>query len=313
MIYHGGHNISSLHYGGTDIAKVYHGAFLVWQACAIKGTSTAAFTTYAANGNTSGAQIQCGTPTFEIAWSEIKDWTSMADFFNGKTELATIDMSGCNTFKIISMVRAFKACMGLTSADLSNCDLTCVNSCEDMFYGATNLVSVNLSGVRTSALLTDISYMFSRCNSLTTITGLSGLNVSSVTTMKKMFIDNLMIETLDLSGWNTGNLTNMYQTFRNCARLTSINFDGWDFSKVTDFGGFMGLYDRERVILGTFSGISVSLSFETCRIDSESVTRIVNGLARVTTTQTITFYRDVTLTNQQRAIATSKGWTVASA
>jgi len=63
--------------------------------------------------------------------------------------------------------------------------------------------------------LTDISYMFSKCESLISISNeISNLDTSEVTNMMGIFSDCKSLSSLpDLSKWNTKNVTNMSFTF----------------------------------------------------------------------------------------------------
>ncbi len=67
------------------------------------------------------------------------------------------------------------------------------------FAGCTSLKNVNLSKLDTSDV-TNMSYMFNNCYSLTTIEGIAGLNTSNVTEMDMMFYCCEKLEA-NLSGW----------------------------------------------------------------------------------------------------------------
>lgn len=111
------------------------------------------------------------------------------------------------------------------------------------------------------------------------------------------------------------NITDLTRTFYNCTSLTYINVEGWDLSKVTSasytFDNATALTDID----GNFSGIKINISFGSCPLTNQSVTNVINGLEQVTIKRTITFSSTTysTLTQEQIALATSKGWTVASA
>lgn len=50
-------------------------------------------------------------------------------------------------------------------------------------------------------------------------------------------------------------------------------------------------------------------AFALCR----SVRSIIDGLATVTTTQAITFHKDIALTDEQKQTINNKGWTLVQA
>jgi surface protein len=66
-----------------------------------------------------------------------------------------------------------------------------------------------------------MNYMFSDCNSLTTL-DLSSFDTSKVTNMSYMFDSCSSLTTLDLSNFDTSNVTAMMGMFRHCSKLTTI-------------------------------------------------------------------------------------------
>ena len=89
-----------------------------------------------------------------------------------------------------------------------------------------------------------MTYMFSGCNSLTTIKGIDTFDTSSCINMEYMFDNCSSLKNLDLKNWKTGNVTNMGAMFQNCTQLTSVEFfNNWDLSGVTKLWGiFSGLH-----------------------------------------------------------------------
>ena len=127
-------------------------------------------------------------------------------------------------------------------------------TCEGMFNRCQNLVSVDFSGLDTSAA-TSMSYMFYGCSSLASI-NLAGLDTSSVTDMDNMFVSCTKLTSVDLSAINTSAVTNMSLMFCTCSNLTSVDFSGIDTSKVTNMSGmFQECTSLETIDL---SGISTS-------------------------------------------------------
>lgn len=81
--------------------------------------------------------------------------------------------------------------------------------------------------------VTDMSNMFYGCTNLTSL-DLSSFDTSNVTKMTNMFYHCSSLNTLNLSGWNTSKVTNMYCMFSGCSKLTTLNLNGWDVSNVND-------------------------------------------------------------------------------
>ena len=64
-----------------------------------------------------------------------------------------------------------------------------------------------------------------------------------------------------------------------------------------------------RFVSGT---IKVNINFSRCaKLSAQSVQSIIDGLATVTTAQTLTFNSAIILTDEQKATITAKGWTLA--
>ena len=84
-----------------------------------------------------------------------------------------------------------------------------------------------------------MSYMFTDCNSLTSL-DVSSFNTSKVTTMSYMFQYCRNLMTLDLSNFNTGNLKYMTYMFNGCKSLTHLDMRNFDFTKVTSYSNMFG-------------------------------------------------------------------------
>lgn len=159
--------------------------------------------------------------------------------------------------------------------------LDATKSCYYLFnqYKGT---SVNgLISYSDTSNVTNMSHMFYCCSSLTTI---PQLDTSKVKIMDGMFYNCSSLTTvpqLDVSS-----VTDMSNIFKNCSSLKSI--------LMTGINGYLN--------------ISASTNFE----KSDLVT-ILNNLATVTSTKTLTMGSTnlAKLTDEEKAIATNKGWTLA--
>lgn len=81
--------------------------------------------------------------------------------------------------------------------------------------------------------LKDLSYWFTRCEKLKTITGLENLNTASVTNMDAMFSACESLESLDLSSLDTRNVKRMNYLFANCKNLKTVNLSSLNTSSLT--------------------------------------------------------------------------------
>ncbi|MCD7981746.1 MAG: BspA family leucine-rich repeat surface protein [Clostridiales bacterium] len=90
-------------------------------------------------------------------------------------------------------------------------------------YGGHSLKYVIFgSGIIDTSYTTDMSCMFSYCEDLTTISGLTGFDTSNVTTMDSMFEYCESLTKVDVSGFDTGNVKNFRAMFYGCHALGTI-------------------------------------------------------------------------------------------
>ena len=81
--------------------------------------------------------------------------------------------------------------------------------------------------------VTDMSYMFCNCSSLTSL-DVTHFNTANVTDMRFMFYCCTSLTSLDVTHFNTANVTNMGYMFYICASLTSLDVTHFNTAKVTD-------------------------------------------------------------------------------
>lgn len=157
-------------------------------------------------------------------------------------------------------------------------DTSKVTNLERMFYECTNLTSVPLFD---TSSVTDMNNMFNNCAKLTSV---PLFDTSKVTKMNYMFYgcSSLTI----IPALDTSNVTSLYQVFSHCSKLEEIHMTGmkvkFDISSSTKF-------------------------------TESALVEILNNLATVTSTQTLTMGSTnlAKLTDEEKAIATNKGWTLA--
>ena len=180
----------------------------------------------------------------------------------------------------------------------------------NMFYDCRSLTSLDLSNFDTSNV-TNMTYMFYDCRSLTSL-DLSSFDTSNVTNMANMFMTCSNLTSLDLSSFDTSNVTNMTSMFNNCSSLTSLDLGDFNTSKVTNMTNMFNNCSNLKTIIGNINGILVSLDLRYLPLDNISAMVFINGLANVKSTKQITFKSITydTLSSEQIAIATSKGWSV---
>lgn len=223
--------------------------------------------------------------------------------------LTSITFSNIDTSKVTDMSFMFDSGMLLTALDFSGFDTSNVTSMHKMFLACNSLTSLNLSMFDTSNVKT-MSYMFATCPSLTTI-NLSNWNTSKVTSMEAMFMGCDHLTTLDLGGFDITNLTTMEAMLSNCSSLATLNLSQCNFSNVNNMENMFRSCSKLTTVTGPITGIKVNLQLGHCPLTGESAKVFMGGLEQVSTKKTITFKSTTPLTQEDVALATSMGWTVA--
>ncbi len=118
--------------------------------------------------------------------------------------------------------------------DNSFAECTTITSTRYWFYGCNNLISIKgLENLKTNNV-TNMSYMFNECKSLTSL-DLTGFDTSSVTDMSQMFLSCSSLTSLDVTKFNTSEVTHMTQMFQGCSGLTSLDVSNFKTSKTINF------------------------------------------------------------------------------
>lgn len=104
-------------------------------------------------------------------------------------------------------------------------------STRQWFYGFTYLTEIRHLDYLNTSEVTDMSSMFERCESLTSL-NLSLFNTQKVENMGSMFSECKALTSLDVSHFNTANVTNMPLMFAECEALTSLDLRSFNVDKV---------------------------------------------------------------------------------
>jgi len=145
-------------------------------------------------------------------------------------------------------------------------DTSTVTNMSYMFSGCSSLTELDLSSLETGNV-TNMHYMFSGCGSLAEL-DMSGFETGNVTNMSAMFSGCRSLTKLDLSGFDTGNVTTMYNMFLKCSGLIELNVSGLETGKVTDMSSmFSDCSGLSRLDVGSFETgnvINMSSMFSGC-------------------------------------------------
>lgn len=282
-------NITKIFFRGNEIVALYKGDTLIFKKSPrvykIKGTVTKSsgntqFNLSYNNGQRVNVKVNKDL-TFETDLQE--PLTNAKAMFKGMSYLETLDLNSLDTSQVTDMY--------------------------DMFNQSIYLKDIKLN-IDTSKV-TDMSFMFLGCDRLETL-DLSNFNTINLKSARQMisFCDKL--KTVDASNFDTRNLSDFTSMFCNCDELTTL-YANIDFSKAyNNLNLFHSDYNLTNIV-GRFSNIKQSFFIDSSpNLTVDSLMVIINGLATVTEKRRLVLSATTydSLTNEQIAIATSKGWTV---
>lgn len=204
--------------------------------------------------------------------------------------------------KVTTVYQLFKGCTSLTEIGSIEAPLATISN--DMFSGCTNLKTI---GVLFVPKVKSLGNPFKGCSNLESI---GEFNVSSATSLPP-FTDSTNLKSIDFVN-STSKVTNFSELFNGKTLLETAK--GLDLSSATNVSNmFLGCSNLKNV---TFAENSIKISFnlgDSPLLTDESIQSLINGLATVTSQQTLTLHADVKtkLTDEQNNTITSKNWKLA--
>lgn len=169
---------------------------------------------------------------------DVSNVTNMRSIFDHAENLTNASaIAGWDVSKVERLDYAF------TYTQLSNTNVFALwnveslNNIEGIFKECVNLV--DLSGLSSwDAEITTIAEAFSLCEALVDITGVSGLNVASVTNFNGAFSYCKHLLSLDgLEGWDVSSGETFYRMFKGCPWISDISaLANWDMTNATELG-----------------------------------------------------------------------------
>ena len=168
------------------------------------------------------------------AW--VKDKQTVADINNNLgngTIVHIVFDKSFRTYTPTSLRRFFRDLTKLeTITGLEYLNTEKVTDMSYMFYSCKSLTSLDVTHFNT-ANVKDMSYMFSLCSSLKSL-DVTHFNTANVTNMKFMFSACRALTSLDVTHFNTANVTDMNNMFWSCRSLTSLDVTHFNTANVTD-------------------------------------------------------------------------------
>ncbi len=209
----------------------------------------------------------------------------------------------------------FSSCASLQEVvGLDKCSTNGCTNLANMFTDCFSLKELDLSFITDTSQCTSMASMFSACNSLQEIIFPEiTYDTSKLTSFNSMISACYNLKRVVLPFRNQNGTASFQNTFSNCNRLQELITD-LDLSHLTAASQrpvFSGCNNLRKLVFGI--GPSIDLELKECyKLDRESVLDLVNKLPTVTSSSTLSLgqLRNL-LTDSEKAIATSKGWTLA--
>ncbi|MDG4967104.1 BspA family leucine-rich repeat surface protein [Lactococcus lactis] len=186
---------------------------------------------------------------------------------------ANVDQMFSNALNLISI-------QGMGNLDTSN-----VTNMSFMFNNCSSLTNLDVTHLDTTNV-TDMSFMFNNCSSLTNL-DVTHFNTSNVINMKEMFSGCSSLVNLDVTHFNTSNVINMKEMFSGCSSLVNLDVTQLDTSNVTDMSSMFSMcsslvnldvthFDTHNVTtMGQmFSGCSSLINLDVTHFDTSNVTNM---------------------------------------
>lgn len=245
------------------------------------------------------------------------------DMFSNCSNLTEVPLF--DTSKVTNTQGMFYYCNQLTS--VPEFDTSSVTNMSNMFYNCRKLISVPEYD---TSNVTNMSNLFKGCSELESI---PLFDTSKVSDMSNMFCDCSKLTSVPL--FDTSKVTNMTNLFKGCSQLTSVpelntsnatvmssmfyscsnlkSVPKLDTSHVNNAGNlFFGC--SHLTTLGGFIGFKTYLNLsDSPLLTHDSLLNVINEAANVTgNPKTLTFGATnlAKLTDEEKAIATNKGWTL---
>ena len=243
-----------------------------------------------------------------------KNETSLDNLFYRNTNLTHINASNWDTSNITSLVFTFGGMDNLKSVDFADWDVSNVTTFFGMFDASAKIENIDVSKWDTSSAK-NMAWMFNR-NNLKHL-DVSNFNTSKVTNMFAMFSGSNSLTQLDISNFDTSNVLDFGRTFSYWSGVNKeLNISGLDLSKCSSMDGTF-LRSEFKVILcdglrlPNIDMSNIGLDYST-ELTVDSIVGLLNALPQSDKGYSfqIGSVNITKLSDEQKAIATNKGWTL---
>lgn len=243
-----------------------------------------------------------------------KNETSLQGLFYKNTHLTNINVSNWDTSNITSLSFAFASMTNLERVDFAEWDVSNVTNFFAMFDSCVNVNTFDVSKWDTSSA-TNMAWMFNvNCSKNLDV---SNFDTSKVTNMYAMFSGIRLLTRLDISNFDTSNVLDFGHAFAYWQKVCEeLNISGLNLTKCTSMAE---TFHRSSFIVIISDGLklpnidmsNIGLTYST-KLSVDSIVGLLNALPLSDKGYSFQIGSDniAKLSDEQKAIATTKGWTL---
>lgn len=243
-----------------------------------------------------------------------KNETSLQKLFYKNTHLTNINVSNWDTSNITSLSFAFASMTNLERVDFAEWDVSNVTNFFAMFDGSVNVNTFDVSKWDTSSA-TNMAWMFN--GNYSKNLDVSNFDTSKVTNMYAMFTSIGLLTRLDISNFDTSNVLDFGHAFAYWKKVCEeLNISGLNLTKCTSMAE---TFLRSSFIVIISDGLklpnidmsNIGLTYST-KLSVDSIVGLLNALPLSDKGYSFQIGSDniAKLSDEQKAIATTKGWTL---
>ena len=216
-----------------------------------------------------------------------KNETSLNKLFNG-INIVNLNVSTWDTSSITSLVQVFSGAPNIESVECAEWNVSNVTRFYATFDGLKRLKNVNISNWDTT----------------------------KSTTFDCFFSNNNSLQQLDVSKFNMANARNTHSMFGYCVSITSLDISNFDLSNVKDVDYMFRRTEKLTTLKTTYlklPNIDMGLiGFNGSPLTVDSIVGLLNALPQSDKGYSFQIGSDniAKLSDEQKAIATNKGWTL---
>ena len=166
--------------------------------------------------------------SIKLVWNT--ELTNMHRMFNSQANLLEVDLSNCDSSKVVSMLEMFGGSNSLKVVNFNNLNTESVVDMASMFYGCSSLLQLDLSSFITSNVVS-ITQMFRGMSNIKYL-NLSNFDLSKATSFFALFYDCYALISVDISNFDARNVNRMDYMFGNCHNLISLDLSRLNTAQV---------------------------------------------------------------------------------